>query len=92
MLFSIDHFTAPNDIVLRYGIAGPQNPRAHVLILQGRGEFIERYDETAHELAERGLGCITLDFAVRADRLVKPRNPRWAMSQTWNIIVRMCIM
>jgi lysophospholipase len=62
MTFSTDTFKTPDGISLRYGVQTPKNVRQHVLILQGRGEYIERYQETADELAERGFGCVTFDF------------------------------
>ncbi|KZB54580.1 alpha/beta fold hydrolase [Thalassospira xiamenensis] len=62
MTFAIDRFTGQSGLTLRYALYSPENALGHVLILQGRGEFIERYDETARELAERGLGCVTFDF------------------------------
>jgi lysophospholipase len=62
MTFAINTFQTLDGISLRYGIQTPKNARQHVLILQGRGEYIERYQETADELAERGLGCVTFDF------------------------------
>lgn len=61
-MFSIDRFTAPDRISLRYGISTSEVPRGYVLILQGRGEFIERYEETASDLGARGWGCVTFDF------------------------------
>ncbi|MDP2700160.1 alpha/beta fold hydrolase [Thalassospira sp.] len=65
--FDIHHCDADpaqtgRNVRLRYGIHTPPQATGHVLILQGRAEFIERYDETAVELAERGLGCVTFDF------------------------------
>ncbi|MBX2831721.1 MAG: alpha/beta hydrolase [Rhodospirillales bacterium] len=62
MTFSIDRFIAPDGISLRLGIDAPDSPRGYVLVLQGRGEFIERYQETAADLASRGWGCVTFDF------------------------------
>lgn len=62
MTFAIDQLTGRSGLTLRYALHSPENAIGHVLILQGRGEFIERYGETAHELAERGLGCVTFDF------------------------------
>ncbi|WP_339861092.1 alpha/beta hydrolase [Thalassospira alkalitolerans] len=62
MTFTIDRFTRQSGLMLRYALHSPEHTTGHVLILQGRGEFIERYSETAHELAERGLGCVTFDF------------------------------
>jgi len=62
MTFATDIFETPDGINLRFGVQTPENARQHVLILQGRGEYIERYQETADELAERGFGCVTFDF------------------------------
>lgn len=62
MTFLIDILETPDGTNLRYGVQMPANAHQHVLILQGRGEYIERYQETADELAERGLGCVTFDF------------------------------
>ena len=62
MIFSIERFTAANGIRLRYGFTRPAQVRAYVLILQGLGEFIECYEETARELATRNLGCVAFDF------------------------------
>jgi len=62
MTFAIDTFTTPDGTSLRFGITAPDAPRGYVLILQGRGEFIERYGETAADLGARGLGCVTFDF------------------------------
>ncbi|KJE37178.1 lysophospholipase [Thalassospira sp. HJ] len=62
MTFAINTLTTPDGISLRYGVQTPDHTRQHILILQGRGEYIERYQETADELSERGFGCVTFDF------------------------------
>ena len=64
MNFSLHHVTNKDGVRLRYGISPPSrdNLDAYVLILQGRGEYIERYQETAEDLTQRGLGCVTFDF------------------------------
>lgn len=62
MTFVIDQFTTPDNITLRYALSNPPNAHHHVLVLQGRGEYIERYQETADDLAKRGFGCVTFDF------------------------------
>ena len=76
MIFFIDHFIAPGGVRLRYGFTRPADAVAYVMILQGRGEFIERYDETARELAARNLGCVAFDFRGQggASREVAQRN------------------
>jgi len=75
MTFATDTFQTPDGINLRYGVQTPQNARQHVLILQGRGEYIERYQETADELAERGLGCVTFDFRGHGGSSRETRDP-----------------
>ena len=62
MPFEIQHCLSPNGTKLRYGISSPKNARGHIFILQGRAEFIERYNETARDLAARQIGCVTFDF------------------------------
>jgi lysophospholipase len=62
MTFSINTLAITEKTRLRYGIQTTETLRQHVLILQGRGEYIERYQETADELAARGFGCVTFDF------------------------------
>ena len=62
MAFAINTLKTADGINLRYGIQTPANAHTHLLILQGRGEYIERYQETADDLAKRGLGCVTFDF------------------------------
>ncbi len=62
MTFAIDSFTTEDGITLRYGVQNPEHAKNLVLILQGRGEFIERYQETADDLSARGFGSVTFDF------------------------------
>ncbi len=62
MAFATDTLETTDGINLRYGVQTPENAHTHLLILQGRGEYIERYQETADDLAERGIGCVTFDF------------------------------
>lgn len=62
MSFDLDYLPLPSGLRLRYGISTPADAIGHVFVLQGRAEFIERYDETARDLAQRGLGCVTFDF------------------------------
>ena len=47
---------------LRYDIFVPKRPRGSVLLLHGRSEFIEKYDEVIHELLERHLSVYTFDW------------------------------
>ncbi|WP_297002545.1 MULTISPECIES: alpha/beta fold hydrolase [unclassified Thalassospira] len=62
MTFTTETLETPDGIKLRFGVQTPENAGQHILILQGRGEYIERYQETADELAARGFGCVTFDF------------------------------
>jgi lysophospholipase len=48
---------------LRYGIwKSEQLTQGHVLLIPGRGEFIEKYTEVADEWAQRGFQVISLDL------------------------------
>src|SRR5262245_61260741 len=48
-------------VALRYALApGPSLSKGTVCILQGRGEFIERYFETVRDLRSRGYTVATL--------------------------------
>lgn len=47
---------------LRAMRAIPENARGTFVILGGRGDFIERYFETARELLERGFAVVVLDM------------------------------
>lgn len=50
-------------VALRYAIApGPSLSKGTVCVLQGRGEFIERYFETVRDLRSRGYTVATLDW------------------------------
>jgi lysophospholipase len=62
---------------LRYALfAATSRPlKGTVVILQGRNECIEKYFETARDIAARGLGVATFDFRGQgaSDRLIKDR-------------------
>lgn len=62
LTFEVESFTAPDGVTLRVGVMAPETPAGYVLVLQGRGEFIERYHETALDLAARDYGTVTFDF------------------------------
>lgn len=47
---------------LRAMKAVPESPRGTFVIFGGRGDFIERYFETASELLERGFAVVALDM------------------------------
>lgn len=62
LTFDVESFVAPDGVTLRVGVMAPADPVGYVLVLQGRGEFIERYHEAALDLAARGYGTVTFDF------------------------------
>ncbi|HRK24648.1 MAG TPA: alpha/beta hydrolase [Beijerinckiaceae bacterium] len=72
-LYSIDANPAPpgaevvrltttDGLALRAAVFRPANPRASVVILQGRSEYIERYFETIGELMQRGFAVVAFDW------------------------------
>lgn len=50
--------------LVRYGHWRGRSPvsRGSVLLLQGRGEFMEKYDETIGELCSRGMDVVSFDW------------------------------
>jgi lysophospholipase len=54
----------PGGLTLRYGHWQGHStaPRGTVLLLQGRGEFMEKYDETIEELCSRGMDVVGFDW------------------------------
>ncbi len=54
--------TTSDGIRLRCATLRPAVARGTVLLLQGRGEFIERYYETIGDLAARGFAVVTFDW------------------------------
>jgi lysophospholipase len=60
---SCGRLVTPDRVALRYAVApGPSLSKGTVCILQGRGEFIERYFETVRDLRARGYTVATLDW------------------------------
>ncbi len=61
---SIGFLTVAPGIVLRYAQARTsiEPARGTVLVIQGRGEFIEKYFEAAHELLKAGYHVVTFDW------------------------------
>lgn len=53
----IRRFTASDGAPIRYGVRRPEGPATAgtALLLQGRAEFLEKYRETAADLARRGF-------------------------------------
>ncbi len=66
----------PDGHRLRYArIDAPGSPRGTVVLLQGRNECIEKYFETASDLADRGLSSVAMDWRGQggSDRLIRDR-------------------
>lgn len=61
--------------MLRAMRAIPENPRGTFVILGGRGDFIERYFETARELMERGFAVAVLDMRGQGGSQRPKHNP-----------------
>ncbi len=57
-------FNGPDGAALRYGLWAPLDaqPLGSVLVLGGRGEFIEKHFETYADLRDRGFGVATIDW------------------------------
>lgn len=67
---------AADGVRLRTAIwPAPTNPVGVVMLLPGRGEFIEKYDETAQEWLRRGYQPIMMDWRGQglSDRLLPDR-------------------
>lgn len=60
---------------LRAMKAVPENPRGTFVVLGGRGDFIERYFETARELHERGFAVVILDMRGQGGSQRPKRQP-----------------
>ena len=61
---SWDSFTSKNSCVIRYGRAdaAPGRARGVVLLLNGRSEFMEKYNEVVSELVHRRYKVFSLDW------------------------------
>lgn len=58
-----DFMTGGDGARLRFAVSTlPTAPRATVVILPGRSEFIEKYSELATDFAQRGLRSVVLDW------------------------------
>ncbi len=56
-------FKTHDGLKIRYGIWKPEGrPRASVVILGGRGEFLEKYNETIIELLDREMMVFSFDW------------------------------
>ena len=52
--------TTSDGIRIRYAVW--DGPKGYALIYPGRTEYIEKYGQVICKLAERGIGCVTLDW------------------------------
>ncbi len=59
-----DYLTTPDGAVLRYGVwrAGGAGRKGTMVVLSGRNEFLEKYEETIGELEVRGWDVYSFDW------------------------------
>lgn len=65
-----------DDVRLRLGLWAPAQAQGSVLLFPGRTEYVEKYAQSAHELAQRGYATLAIDWRGQglADRPL--RDPR----------------
>jgi len=69
--------TTPDGVELRFARFGPPaKARGTVCVFGGRGEFIEKYFETARELQARGFAVATMDWRGQGHSSRKLPDPR----------------
>jgi lysophospholipase len=56
------YFTTSDGLKLRYGLSHVAKARGTVVVLQGRGDFLERYFETFRDLNALGFTVASFDF------------------------------
>lgn len=56
------YFPTPDGLKLRYGLSHASKARGTVVVLQGRGDFLERYFETFRDLNTLGFTAASFDF------------------------------
>jgi len=59
-----NYFRAGDHQLIRYGVARPphKNPKRCLLLLNGRSEFMEKYQPVVEQLISRGFHVISLDW------------------------------
>lgn len=71
-------FETHDGLKLRYAVfrSSAPSPRAIVVLLHGRNEFIEKYYETIRDLTDKGLWVATFDLRGQgnSDRMLKKRH------------------
>jgi lysophospholipase len=81
--FVTDYLKTPDGLALRYARwQPPAGRRGTVCILQGRGEWIEKYFETVRDLRARGFAVATLDWRGQglSDRMLRDRRKGYVRS------------
>jgi lysophospholipase len=70
--------TMPDGTVLRTGSLAPANPKATVVVLPGRTEYIEKYFETARDLIARNLAVWIVEWRGqgKSTRINSPHRER----------------
>jgi lysophospholipase len=68
----VSHWTtttarARDGVTLRVGLRHAAEPRGHVLLLQGRGDFLDKYDDAAARLTGLGLTVLSWDWRGQGD-------------------------
>ncbi len=73
----LGYFTAPDKVRLRYATwpKAVGKPRGTICLVQGRGEFIEKYFETIENFRQRGFAVASFDWRGQggSDRLIGNR-------------------
>lgn len=67
--------TAPDGVRLRLAAWAMDAPKGTVLLMPGRTEYVEKYAQSAQELADRGYATLTIDWRGQglADRVLPDR-------------------
>ncbi len=58
----ISWFNPGAELKIRYGVWRPAKARGTVVVLGGRGEFLEKYEETIHDLLDRDFLVFSFDW------------------------------
>lgn len=69
-------FAAADGLRLRWAAFDVARPKGTVLLLQGRGEYIERYYDTVRDLQARGFTVVTFDWRGQGGSQRLTRHPR----------------
>lgn len=58
---------ARDGATIRVGVRQAPDPRGHALLLQGRGDFLDKYDDAAARLTDLGLTVLSWDWRGQGD-------------------------